>query len=292
MTISLLVMTSMDLFYCIKFCNRLKVPTKPLSTSIWKSPNPRISFQKTLKPVLPLLFSLSTFILFIACKQAEYKTFAFTEQSTNNTSLINPQGTTIQTRFNPPPDFERVVVDSNSFAYYLRHLPLKPSGSKVKYYNGQEKDDDAYIAVVNMDIGNKDLQQCADAVMRLRGEYFYQQHKYDSISFTLTNGFLANYTEWMKGNRIIVNGNKTSWQKTNAPSNTYNDFRNYMEVVFSYAGTLSLSKTLQSKSSKNVAIGDVFIKGGSPGHAVIVIDAAQNKNGEMMFMLAQSYMPA
>ncbi|HKO82672.1 MAG TPA: DUF4846 domain-containing protein [Chitinophagaceae bacterium] len=38
--------------------------------------------------------------------------------------------------------------------------------------------------------------------------------------------------------------------------------------------------------------GDVFIKGGFPGHAMIVVDIAQNKKGGKIFMLAQSYMPA
>ncbi len=31
---------------------------------------------------------------------------------------------------------------------------------------------------------------------------------------------------------------------------------------------------------------------GSPGHAVIVVDVAQNRAGERVFLLAQSYMPA
>jgi hypothetical protein len=38
--------------------------------------------------------------------------------------------------------------------------------------------------------------------------------------------------------------------------------------------------------------GDVFIQGGSPGHAVIVIDLAVNDSGEKIFLLSQSYMPA
>ena len=38
--------------------------------------------------------------------------------------------------------------------------------------------------------------------------------------------------------------------------------------------------------------GDVFIKGGSPGHAVIVVDMAVNSSGKKIFLLAQSYMPA
>ena len=40
-------------------------------------------------------------------------------------------------------------------------------------------------------------------------------------------------------------------------------------------------------------IGDVFIIGGSPGHAVIVVDMAVNpETHEKVFLLAQSYMPA
>jgi hypothetical protein len=39
-------------------------------------------------------------------------------------------------------------------------------------------------------------------------------------------------------------------------------------------------------------IGDVFIQGGSPGHAVIIVDMAKNSKGEKIFILAQSYMPA
>ena len=210
----------------------------------------------------------------------------------NSKSIIDETGTTLQTRFNPPNGFQRKPVDENSFANYLRNLPLKPVGTKVKYYNGAIKNDDVYDAVVDMEISNKDLQQCADAIMRLRGEYFYSIKEYDQISFTLTNGFKMDYVEWTKGNRVIVNGNKTVWSKTAEPSNTYKDFRNYMEFVFTYAGTLSLSKSLRSKNIKDIAIGDIFILGGSPGHAVIVVDVAENKEGEKVFLLAQSYMPA
>lgn len=38
--------------------------------------------------------------------------------------------------------------------------------------------------------------------------------------------------------------------------------------------------------------GDVFIKGGFPGHAMIVVDIAVNNKGQKIFMPAQSYMPA
>jgi hypothetical protein len=44
---------------------------------------------------------------------------------------------------------------------------------------------------------------------------------------------------------------------------------------------------------QNIQPGDVFIKGGSPGHAVIVVDVAVNPStGKNIFLLAQSFMPA
>lgn len=201
-------------------------------------------------------------------------------------------GMTLQTRFAPPDGFYRQPAERNSFAAYLRNLPLKPQGTKVKYFDGRTKPNDVYEAVVDMEISNRDLQQCADAIMRLRGEYFYAIGDYESISFTLTNGFRMDYTEWMNGNRVVVNGNQTEWRKTAAPSNTYQDFRKYMDFVFAYAGTISLSKSMRAQNMKDLAIGDVFIVGGSPGHAVMVVDMAENDAGEKVFLLAQSYMPA
>ncbi len=66
-----------------------------------------------------------------------------------------------------------------------------------------------------------------------------------------------------------------------------------MISIFSYAGTASLSKELKPVQVEDMQIGDVFIRGGFPGHAVIVVDMAENvQTGEKLFMLAQSYMPA
>lgn len=207
-------------------------------------------------------------------------------------SLMNAAGENIYSRFNTPIGFERSPVQQNSFAEYLRNLPLKAAGTKVRYYDGSLKHKDVYEAVVDLDIDNKNLQQCADAIIRLRAEHFYAQKAYNKISFALTNGFRTDYSEWMQGNRVVVKGNTTYWQKSANASNTYKDFRNYLNFVFAYAGTLSLDKSLFNKPIKDLSIGDVFIIGGSPGHAVIVVDVAQNQKGEKVFLLAQSYMPA
>jgi hypothetical protein len=211
-----------------------------------------------------------------------------------NTARINPEGTTIESRFILPGGFERVAVQADSFARYLRSLPLKPHGSEVKFYNGSTKNNyGVYDAVVDMDIGTEDLQQCADAIMRLRGEFLFKQNRFDEIHFNFTNGFRVDFSRWVQGYRVIVKGNQAYWAKSASPSHSYGDFRNYMKKIFMYAGTLSLSKELSPVAYNNLKAGDIFIQGGSPGHAVIVVDLAIDPNsGKKIYLLAQSYMPA
>lgn len=208
-------------------------------------------------------------------------------------TLIITDGQTIVERFGVPQGFTRVDTEEESFAYYLQHLPLKPDGAKVKYYDGREKLKDVYLAVVNFSLGERDLQQCADGVMRLRAEYLYAKGRYNDIHFNFVSGFKAEFSKWADGKGISVNGNEVSWNTNNKNNNSYDSFQNYLDIVYAYASTLSLEKELIEKSLSTIAIGDVFIQGGSPGHCVIVVDMAENdKTGEKIFMLAQSYMPA
>ena len=201
---------------------------------------------------------------------------------------------TIATRFAPPQGFTRSVAPAKSFGNFLQNLPLKPAGSQVHLFDGRLKGrQSVHAAVVDMDTGDRDLQQCADAVMRLRAEHLFAQKQYAALHFNFTNGFNAEYEKWRQGHRVKVEGNKTEWYATSAPSTSYESFRKYLDLVFMYAGTLSLSKEMKPAEVKDLKIGDVFIQGGSPGHAVIVVDLALNEDtGEKVFLLAQSYMPA
>lgn len=192
-----------------------------------------------------------------------------------------------------PRGYERIAQGSNSFGYWLRKGPLK-ADKTVYLYNGQKKiNQSAQFAVLNISVGNKDLQQCADAVIRLRAEYLYSCGYYSAISFQATDGSWMNYSDWMKGCRFINQQGKLQKRLIAEASQSRSSFEKYLETVFSYAGTLSLSRQLQSVASlQEIKLGDVFIKGGTPGHAVIVVDVAQNETGEKIFLLAQSYMPA
>jgi hypothetical protein len=171
----------------------------------------------------------------------------------------------------PPPGFTRTSVLKGSFAAWLRQVNLKKSKT-VYLFNGLPKpNQEAQYAVLDVPVGNKDLQQCADAVMRLRAEYLYSAGRYDEIVF---------YDNLSRAYRFEAAAHRSG-------------FESYLEKVYAWCGTLSLDKQLKTISNyADVRPGDVFIHGGSPGHAVIVMDVAINVQGEQVFMLAQSYMPA
>jgi hypothetical protein len=199
----------------------------------------------------------------------------------------------LSARIAPPAGYERVAVERGGFAEWLRSLPLKPGRPPVRLFDGREKArQDVHHAVVDMDVGARNLQQCADAVIRLRAEYLYAQGRADAITFNFTSGDRVPYARWRAGERPVVRGARVAWTKGAAPDATRAGFRRYLDAVFTYAGSYSLRREL-APASGVPAGSDVFVQGGFPGHAVLVVDVARERTGgRAVFLLAQSYMPA
>lgn len=200
-----------------------------------------------------------------------------------------------QARIAPPAGYERPAAKAGSFAEWLGHLPLKPGRPAVLLFDGTQKgNQEAHVAAVNMDVGTRDLQQCADSVIRLRAEYLLSVGDSAGIHFKFTSGDVADWTKWASGQRVTVKGSKVTWARTAGADASYPSFRRYLDVVFTYAGTRSLSGELKAaRPTDAIEAGDVFVQAGSPGHALIVVDVAVRPgNGKRVFLLAQGYMPA
>ncbi len=229
-------------------------------------------------------------LLFAGCKEHKSSAQRMVQEPA---PVLYPRGATIETRFNPPAGFVRQPSPAAGYSYFLRHLSLKPEGAMVHYFDGRVKANPGiYAAVLDLDIGTKDLQQCADAVMRIRAEYLFANGRGDEISFNFTNGFRADFSHWREGYRIAFSGNTCRWIKSAAAVKEHKTLREYLDLVYNYAGTQSLSRQLKAVSFTDMQPGDVFIVGGSPGHAITVMDMAVNKVGRKVYMLSQSYMPA
>jgi hypothetical protein len=194
----------------------------------------------------------------------------------------------------PPAGYARTKEPEGSFGDWLRRLPVRPRGTPVRLFDGRLKaNQTAQARVIDIDVGNKDHQQCADAVIRLRAEYLYASGKGPLICFRATNGTALRWSDWAAGARPRVAGNKILWRKTAADDPSWPSFRRFLDFVFVYAGTYSLARELIPVApNEPIRPGDVFIQGGFPGHAVMVVDVAENPKGRQLFLLAQSYMPA
>lgn len=216
-------------------------------------------------------------MVLLCCNYTEKHTIKTSVPNLYSNTLIDSNQMILANRFHCPDSFKRIVYDTNSFEYYLSHLPLKSMNEKVHYYDGTIKEkSNVYSSVVDLSISPRDLQQCADAVMRLRGEYLYQTKQYSKISF-----------------RLLKDGQMYSYLKYAANDYSYKKFLKYMDYVFTYANTSSLYDMMHAVKYEDIKIGDVFVVKGNPyGHAVIVVDMCFDSRGNKQFMLAQSYMPA
>lgn len=220
------------------------------------------------------------------------------------TTAVYPWGPTaapadrLDVRFaSPPPGFARVDVREGSFAEMLRSLPLQPEGSPVVDYRGIPLYDHGkhwgIAAVADLDVGNKDLQQCADSIIRIHAEWRYGRGQRD-IGYRSVSGVRLGYQAWLAGERPIVSGKDIVMKKAAAAhADDHATFRAYLEELYNWAGTPSLERDAIKADLDDVRAGDFFVLTGQPfGHAVLVLDVAKHADGRTALLLGQSYMPA
>jgi hypothetical protein len=176
-----------------------------------------------------------------------------------------------------PPGYHRLEAAPNSFAAWLLAIPLKKDRTVYLYDGTPKRYQGGRFAVLDISVGHTDLQQCADAVMRLRAEYCYSRHAFAGIDFYTEQGVRLNFPEWAHHR---------------PDSTSRNSFNAYLTRVFTYCSTRTLEKQLAPKNIGQIIPGDVLIKGGAPGHAMTVVDVAEDTHGRRIYLLAQSYMPA
>lgn len=167
---------------------------------------------------------------------------------------------TVQTETPAPEGYVRVETDG--WGEWLRGLPVLPEGSPVLKEDGTPKPNQrAHHRVINMPV--LPYQECADSVMRLRAEYLVSAHKtfrFSGMSFS-------------KGSRGALD--------------------RFLRRLFVMKGTLNLASEMTTPPAweGRVQPGDVLVRGGSPGHAVMVLDVVQNGRSRKL-LLGNGFMPA
>ena len=202
--------------------------------------------------------------------------------------LINPDGTTLESRITPPDGFTRVSAESGSFGEYLRKYSLLPDGTKLPVYDGTTINSDC-AAIFDISLGDEGYQQCADSIIRLYSDYFYESKQFDKISFQFSNGDVCDYNRWRKGKRMLVLSDFSCEIPAALPDDSENEYRNYLKEVMNYAGTISLQNESEVISPDEIRIGDIIC---NDSHVVLITDMAVNENGEKCYLIGQSFIPA
>ncbi len=202
---------------------------------------------------------------------------------------LAPSGTTLETRILPPEGYERVPAAEGSFAEYMRNYPLLPDDIRLPVFDGRTLDSYDAAAIFDISLGDEGYQQCADSVIRLYSDYFYETGQYSRISFMFSNGDECNYERWRKGMRMLVFADISCELPAALPDKSEQQYRNYLKEVMRYAGTLSLQKESEVISAGELRTGDIIC---NDAHVVLIADEAVNEKGEKCYLIGQSFIPA
>lgn len=203
---------------------------------------------------------------------------------------------TLEQRFPTEPGFSRVKLNLGSFGAFLRTLPLTAPNTPVLSYRGdviREGDHPNVAAVVAIDVGTRDLQQCADAIIRVHAEWRYARGHRDHV-YKAASGTKLSFARYAAGDRLRVDGNSLSFVTGARPAEpTHALLRTWLDDVFGWANTGALSRDGERVKLTDLRPGDFFVLTGVPyGHAVLVLDMAEDARGRRALLLGQSFVPA
>jgi hypothetical protein len=212
-------------------------------------------------------------------KETEFINPEYLKRSVHYPFSLSPETEPLATRIPAPKGYRR-VQGQDEFGEWLRHIPLKPAGTKVHTYNGEvtarsERFFMDVAGVVDMDVPYAS-QQCADAIMRLKAEFHFARGEYDKIQFPIGRQSLKykNYAGRNFGSR--------------------GRFMSYLKSVFARLGTASMKRDLTPIAKTDLRIGDMNVqnKSGGIGHIFLIMDIAKDDQGRLLYLLGQSSMPA
>lgn len=172
-----------------------------------------------------------------------------------------------------PPGYQRIEA-GDSYTTFIRNLPLKPRGSRVKLYKGGNAHMQWLAAAVIDWPVLSNSEQCADVTMRVRGEYLLSEKRYSDLCFTGVDGKEYAYTG----------------------GSSRDAFVKYMKNVYVKCNTASVYKETRQRSFKDVRPGDVLVypsrRKGMSGHAILVADVARTKSGKTAILCVEGNTPA
>ena len=198
-----------------------------------------------------------------------------------------PATATLSAHYAPPQGYQRVAVGPGSFAAWMRTLPVRLDRTQVLSYQGVPLDRPS-AGIIAMDVGSRDLMQCADSIIRLHAEFLWAKGRQSEAAYRFTSGDETRWADWVAGERMHIEGNRVRRTRGAARARKHTSYRRWLDLVFTYAGTMSLARDATSPPMETPVEAGEFYEG-APGHAVIVLDGEVPRRPASS---GQGFMPA
>jgi hypothetical protein len=195
----------------------------------------------------------------------------------------------------PSAAYHRLPVESGSFASWLRHLPLKDQGVPVLDYRGRvfkTAGDSVVARVVDIDITGSRLEQCMDIIVRFYADYLWENNKTNGLSLPLPGGYRLDWDDWKQGLRPFFKGLDMSLKNNSTPDSSEKSYRNYLNIVYAESHTQQFYHAYEQRNKMDVEIGDFIVKKGTKGHAILIVDMAEDERGERIVLIGNGDTPA
>lgn len=198
-------------------------------------------------------------------------------------------------RLIPPSGYTRIKAPVDSFAEWLRYLPVLPTETPVKTGRGEvilEGADPGLAAVIALQPHSDKVLTSVNLMLRLRAEYLWSRRKPLDVAFHFTNGDKFDWRGWAAGQRPRVQGRDVEFRQIARADDSRISYCGYLETLFKYASVHSLLGDTREAIDKAITSGDVLVSTRKQGHALIVLDVATHPEGRLAVLLAQGGRPA
>ena len=193
-----------------------------------------------------------------------------------------PDGsTTLRDAYPPPAGTQRLAGDA--FATWLGAMRVLPPSVPVRTHDGKVVAGHKGARVIDLPMVPGNLQQCADALIRVRAEWLRATG--GEVMYHATSGDPIPWTRWQAGERPFEQGRGLAWRPGDRGG-----WEAYLAAVMRWAGTASLA-AYDTDAVQNPKAGDVLVMGGYPGHAVMLLDVVK-RGSDHLALIGESYMPA
>lgn len=203
-----------------------------------------------------------------------------------------PRSVALEDRFPAPRGTRRIPLAAGGFPAWLRRLPLHRDRRTVRAHDGRALIRPA-VAVATLDVGSRDLQQCADSAIRLHAEFLWSVGRAHEAAYHFTSGDRSRYADWLRGERFRVRGATVKRRRVRPVRGGRATWRAWLSHTFMYAGSASLRHDTDAVApGAPLEPGDVFVAPGFPGHVVMILDVVQSPDGTRLALVGQGFMPA